>query len=360
VVGTKTIQREHPIRKANEDYPSIILGEPGKDYPLPGVPGAIRRDRILDQKTVIVLGERSGGVRDCLAWWCEVLNSEGIPWAFVQGAQWKPSLILTSRNEDATFKEQIEKVGDLKRASEKADALVELARQVSSSFYFIVRDVGALGDKGAEALAEGFRLIRDVEECPDLRFVVGSDSESYFTDDVFSGVLSMAYRYRLMPLSADEIRSLCGEPAGAHPLAPDPEALRDIVRITGGQPALVQDLLGRLRSAARLAGAREVGKRDVRAVFRLQRRSPPGVTSLWKNELHKLLTERPELVDPMRRYVSGTTLGPARFPPPSHERPLMISGWVKLDQDGRWGISSELHADLARDVLDRLASGGVS
>lgn len=346
--------RVQKIRTADEDYPIVKLGDPTREYPLPGLSGVIRRDEVKTHENVIVLGERSGGVRHCLSWWCEVLKAErGLPWAFVHGAQWEPSLIQTSFEIDSDIKdtvtERLHDVGSRKSPSEKADALVDLASMVQSPFYLIVRDFAALKEEGAKSFGEAFRLIRDLKKCPDLKLVVGSDSESYFADDVFSGLLSMSHRYRLMPFKHEEIDKLFANLKGEASVHLDSTAIDEIINVTGGQQALVKDLLDRLISG----GRDEIQRKDIRETFRAQRRSPPGVTRLWREELRKLLKERVELVDPLRRYVSGATLGPSRFPPPSDERPLMVAGWLRLIHD-RWGISSEMHADLARDVLDRI------
>ncbi len=55
----------------------------------------------------------------------------------------------------------------------------------------------------------------------------------------------------------------------------------------------------------------------------------------------------------MRRYAAGETLGPARFPPPAAERALFINGWLRLNEDYRWGMTSEMHRRLAMPILDR-------
>lgn len=353
----RQIRREHSIRLEHEHYPVTVLGEPGKEHPLPGIEGKIKIGDLPARENVILLGERSGGVRDCLLWCCQVLDGKNLRWAFVHGAQWKPALILTSTILTSTGEHErvantIESIGSLEKASEKAEALISWADEMKSEvFYLLVRDFAALGNDQAHALADALRLIRDLDKCHNLRLIVGSDSESYFADDVFSGMLSMAFRYRVMPFSEGETAALCAEVRDGISLNPDPEALREIQRVTGGQPALVQDLLGRIRSLNCI----EVGKKEVGRAFQIQRRSPPGVTRLWKAELRKLLAERRDLLEPMRRYAAGRSLGASRFPPPPNERPLMISGWLRLDQSSeRWGISSEIHADLVRDVLESL------
>ena len=348
----ETKPRVQQIRTKDEDYPIVKLGDPTREYPLPGLSGVIRREEVRMHENVIVLGERSGGVRHCLSWWCEVLKVKGLAWAFVHGAQWEPSLIQTSFEDDSDIEdvtERLRNVGNRKSPSEKADALVDLAKRVASPFYLIVRDFAALKEEGAKSFGEAFRLIRDLKKCPELKLVVGSDSESYFADDVFSGLLSVSHRYRLMPFKQEEIDKLFANMKGEAPVHLGATAIDEIINVTGGQQVLVKDLLDRLVSE----GRKEIQRKDIRETFRAQRRSPPGVTRLWKEELRKLLKERGELVDPLRRYVSGATLGPSRFPPPSDERPLMIGGWLRLHLGDRWGIASEMHADLARDVLER-------
>lgn len=90
----------------------------------------------------------------------------------------------------------------------------------------------------------------------------------------------------------------------------------------------------------------------VERAAREMRMLPPAQAKQWQENLRAILTNEPELIHTMEAYVTGRTMGPARFPPPAKERSLFIAGWIGLNKEDRWGISSKFHAHLASFVLD--------
>lgn len=121
--------------------------------------------------------------------------------------------------------------------------------------------------------------------------------------------------------------------------------LQELVASTGGQPALVEHLL---RDMSADVGVGAFAQRLHAARERL-RRYPPAVVTVWKQQLAKLL-RAPDLRVAMGQYVEAPLRAEAlgRL---SRDLPLLASGWLGFDAQGRCGIRSDLHRAWARDVL---------
>lgn len=332
-------------------YPAILVGEPGWQSDLPGTDDWIEITSLKQHRDMVILGERSCGISDFLDWCCTRLA--GSPWLFLRRGAWIPSLSQASREAEPLLAQAfsaLEKMSSEESADRKADALIDWAGSLTMDVHLIMRDFTALESADSLVLARAFRLIRDSQRCPRLHILVGSSSESYLTDDLFSSFLPMTYRYRMRPLDSDSIgliiEKLLGETEGTV------EIVRKIEELVGGQPLLVR------RIVQRLVGSKQdresIGVRDVEKAFHQEKRSPPPVAEVWQRDLLSILSRHGELIEPMRSYVTGTTLGQGSMPPSDVERPLFIAGWLRKRWDGRWGIASEMHASLARPVLDDL------
>jgi hypothetical protein len=331
-------------------YPVVLLGEPGWQFDLPGKETWIEESHVRERKDVVVLGERSCGIRDFLSWCCGVLGKA--PWMFFYGATWLPSLAKVSDaakplEEDAF--QALEEMSKAGGADRKADALIRWAGELRTDFHLIIRDFSELGEEDSRELAQAFRLIRDSQRCPRLHILAGSSSESYLTDTLFSSFLPMTYRYRMRPLQEEDIRLLLYRVFDKDVSVAE-DALKRLEDLLGGQPFLIQRLLRRIAEGR--GGRTEIDVKDVEGAFRLEKRSPPSVVQSWQRDLAAILKAHPELREPMRSYVAGATLGLGGHPPNDSERPLFVAGWLRARSDNRWGIASELHATLARTVLD--------
>lgn len=344
-----------------EGYPVLVLGEPGTSFSLPGSVRVLTKDDVFQQKNVIMLGERGGGVSDFLRWWRDALDERSVPWLYIGGGGWKKSLMETSAAAPrGASLEELYQALDLFRtapnADEKADLLAQWGSKLEAPFHLVIRDFSVLGEETAIAMADALRLIRDQGKCPALHLLIGSAREFYFSDRLFSGYGGVAYCYRFRGLQAPEIVGLLKKSAVLRRLEVelDANALDEILDFTGGQPLLVQNLL---RIVCDIVTPGKITVRDVKKACQLARESPPNHVRFWKEDLRKVLTDEPELVKTMKGYVLRQTLGAAgdRWPPPAIERALLVSGWVKLNRLERWGIASDLHASLARSVLDSTA-----
>jgi hypothetical protein len=341
-----------------DSYPITLLGEPEWQLDLPGSKVWMDKKILFKYRDIVVLGERSCGIRDFLTW-CS-MELTGFPRLSLHGSRWLPSLAKVDGidEEDSRRDAALDALSDMaseKSADGKADTLKKWAERLEDDFFIIIRDLSSLGQKASIELARAFRLIRDNQACPNLHILVGSSSESYLTDDLFSSFLPMTYRCRMRPFDEQCVRLLIDDKFGESARVGD-GVVEKIVDLVGGQPFLTSRLLHRMRNE--IVKNDSVDVRSLEAAFRLEKRAPHSVVQSWQQDLIAILKEHPELVEPMRAYVAGTTLGLKGHPPSDSERPLFVAGWLRELRDKRWGIASELHAALARPVLDRVQEKG--
>lgn len=363
-------------------YRVVNLGLEGETLALPGKVELLTPSRIRGQHNILVFGERGGGIRDFLLWLTEVLEDQ--EWVLVCASEWAPDFFQwpnrmeskekPDRQQDPeppeskipSVKEAAEKaigkLGSGENTMERAEALIGWAKSLQNPFTLIIRDLSSLGDGPSLEVATTLRMVMERKErCPHLRILVADTSESIYLDRPDrSGYRALTVQYRLPSLTREEIRKLAEWFSEGldkwpierlrQPLLLSDEALKKIFEHTGGQPLLVQRLLKGLQRF----GSITLDPGHVEQEARTLRLSPPDETKFWQKDLRDLLRKDPSLLTAMQAYLLGKSLGPARFPPPSAERALFIAGWVKLNSDGRWGISSQFHAHLAREVLQDL------
>jgi hypothetical protein len=357
-VGTDAGGTEPRVRWKG-GYAVTALRDLGKEHDLPGREALLSEEDISEHRDVLILGERSGGVRDFLHWWRSALDNTQQPWIQVHEGEWEPNLVQVSAHHfgegAGSSGEPLNLLLSLGRdysAAEKAEALLKWIKALSVEKVSLL--IRVTGTELPESTSNALRIIRDGNGHSKLHVLVGTESEATFTANAFwSGYLDVARCYRLRAFGDAEVRALLawhGKRTNRS-LEGSQQVLEEVLSCVGGQPLLTQDMVRRL--VERCAG-REIGTNDVQAVFHKLSLSPPESARFWQAELKKILILHPELVLAMRSYVQGHTLGPVRFPPPAHERPLLVSGWVRLNHLGRWGITSKLHASLARPVLDQL------
>ena len=349
-------------------YKVTVLAKPGRCLDLPGEKTHISRNQVLENEDTLVCGEAGGGHSRFLRWWRSALTSSARDWIHVDSSAWDGSFFRRRSGDDRSGEsgaqdqavEAIEKLGLEQGVVNRTQALRRWSEKLERPFTLIICNLMALGSGPALEVATTLRRLREPRPlCPNLRVVVSSPSESIFADQIDrSGYRALCEEYRLPSLDADDVARLAGTQSSdpdRSPLSFEEKALERFLTHTGGQPLLVWHLLARLGGLVKKSAPATTAQVDEAA--RQMRYSPPGRAGYWQEDLRRLLTEAPELVSAMESYVAGASLGPARFPPPAEDRALFIAGWVRLNEMGRWGITSSFHAHLARPVLQGLRTG---
>jgi len=291
-------------------------------------------------------------------------------WVLVQCTEWAPAFFRWPKSGTAELPEEqkksaeeaIHRLGTLEGTIERAQTLMGWVKDLKEPFTLIIRDLSALGGQSALEVATALRMVMEQKDrcCPQFRLILADTSEAIYLDRPDrSSLRTLTVQYRLPWFTKEEIRKLAEwspegltgweGPRAWEPLSLNDEALDCFLAHTGGQPQLVQRLLRGLQRLEPKSSA--LNKHHVEKQARELRLSPPDNAEFWQKDLDQLLEKESEMARPMRAYVLGQSLGPARFPPPSTERALFIAGWVKTGPDSRWGIASEFHAHLARNVL---------
>lgn len=327
---------------------------------LPGREINFSKNDLQSNKHILIYSERSGGTSDFLEWVCDRLNEMGEEWLLINGEKWDWDFCQKSAKTD-----QIDKTAaDLKTLIEKFGRenihLFNWVKNLSAPFTFIIRNLLFLGEEISLQIATAIRVVAETARNPFFKVLIASTSESVFLDFPYrSGLISLTNQYRILPFSVNEIKLLACE--GVDPplhFSETDNALECFYGHTGGQRLLVNHMLRRLRElTSPLETTRLVSVELVERAAREMRMLSPSQVKSWQEQLRAILKAEPELIQPMQAYVTGRTLGPARFPPPAKERFLFIAGWIGLNKVGRWGISSTFHAHLARPVLDQFKYG---
>lgn len=366
--------------RKGEAYAAVELGRDGATIPLPGKPMLIDDNIVLKQQDTLILSERSGGSRDFLDWWCQRLNRREETWVLVHAREWaqdffdwspkfKSNKKISKKNDDnpderSIVAEAIERFGTVEGSTERAQSIAKWTKTLQKPFTLIIRDLMGLGPDKSLEIATALRSLRDHNLAKKLKIVLVSHSESILGDLYDrSGYLYLLRQFRVPSRSDKEIIKLVGwlrqvseANASLQPhLSLSQEAVDALLDSTGGQPLLIQRMIKSLSHLVKRVDSTEfcVNEMDVANASRLLRSTPPDQCRIWVEDLKNLLSVEPDLISTMRSYVTGHSLGRARFPPSANERPLFVAGWVGLDRLGRWGIKSSFHAHLARPVLDK-------
>jgi hypothetical protein len=372
-------QKGRPRIRWRNGYPVLLLAEPGQPSRLPAQRfclGSAQARPGPDGDDVFIIGERSSGVRDLLEWWCDTLNNTEYSWLLARGDTWDRDFFKTSKSEAQesnasepeakeaeTFPDKIrnlvEQFGspEEKYTLDRAKILMKLDNElqqqssIQQRFTLIFRHLSKLPDPVSGQCAEALAVIRDHDHCNKLRFVVADNRLSiYQPRGDASGFQRFCFTCRPAHWDTESIEVLANQLlSDQENKSIGEETIAEILDFTGGQPLLVHHLLQRLQRLEQT----EIKPEDVVYASRQMRANPPPQTNAWSEDLHQILTDHSQLIEAMRRYAAGETLGPARFPPPAAERALFINGWLRLNEDYRWGMTSEMHRRLAMPILDQ-------
>lgn len=338
--------------KEMDKYHLLRLAEDGQPLDLPGKSEFLGRSEILEMSRVLVFGERSGMGRDLLEWFREELEEEeSSPWFFLQGDRWLPTLTVSSSSNPFekellspdSFLFQLGK----KNPSDGAAAIVDWceAREGQPKLTLLIRDLARLPESEGADAAQALRIAYEHPTTQNrLRIFLVSTSEYEFEDTyIASGLAPMSDRFRLPWLTEEEIQSLARHEY--YGISFKQESLDSLMDITGGQPLLVQTLLGKLKDS------KKVTPSEVRRAFRSLRKVPPEIVATWQSDLRNRIEKDRELSEALKNYVSGYSRSKEQGIPASHVH-LFYPGWIRFDPlTERWKIASKLHAEFARNAL---------
>lgn len=349
-----------------EVYPMVPLGEAGTPLDLGRPRTVIDPIKVNEVRDMIVFAELGGGLDHFFHWWRGTLEKLERPYVVVRGDDWSPSLFQwhVESGFPAELKKKAEKgiaaFGNEPGSTKKVEALKSWGEKLTKPFNLTLRNLTALGPDQALEAAIALRKIRERGYCPHLQVLVAGSSESIFMGDRdVSGYRTLCCEYRLPSLTEDEILELARHDDQGRRLSLDlGDAIDPFIEQTGGRPLLVQSLLQRLRELAGRLNRKKIGNLELARAAKQLRDAPPNIVKLWQDDLLSLLKKHRELGTTLNEYVLGKSIGRSSFPPPVEERPLFIAGWVGLNRLDRWAITSQLHAHLARPMLDQLKRGG--
>lgn len=232
-----------------------------------------------------------------------------------------------------------------------------------------IRDISSMPEKIIFEITVVLRQVYDllpdtIKNEPKLSIVIlDNNSRLFLATALISGYADLCYQYRLPFLSVDDIRLLIqenfkklidsdsSEKESTNKDIVSDDAIKEIYKLTGGQLLLVQELLRRLKPDNDF----KINNKELSRLFKYLRTSPPTVVKRWQADLKAILQADKSLITSMQAYAKGFGLSKERQPPPIKELHLFLSGWLKLDNEGYWGISSRIHASLALSVLNELA-----
>ncbi|MEI7867274.1 MAG: hypothetical protein WCI11_05240 [Candidatus Methylumidiphilus sp.] len=341
-----------------ESWPLFLLAEPSGVMDLPGERQQIRADDLFKQKHVIVYAERGHRQQEFIGWLTKQLS---IPSTELHLSTWD---IDSSADKPSVLAQSLKALGEHPTAHRfyaVLDKHESSAREANSS-----REREALICKSFEVLeteiAIGFavqlRRFQERHRQSSLHILSASSTYLPFSDkDDASGYAPLCRQYRLANYNAAELCALPGftslQTGGQR------EVITHILQETGGQPLLVKLLGQRLQRLLELEPGVAIDIDLVEKAMRQMRNSPPGECNAWKSHLKRSLEQQLGLIQHIKSYVRGETLGKFRLPPPIEELELYTGGWLAINADGRWGMTSRFHAYLASQVLDSLKEQGL-
>lgn len=331
-----------------DHFPLIQLAEPERRYDLPGKDVKMTANDLAGKQHMIIFGEAGHLTSEFIVWHLSALEDKSslayllasadeevlVPRRLskiLQGANFLPDFIDKSE----TFSQSINK-------KEFFDAISQLEKEQVNQL--IIRHAQG-NDKFTIALAETLRRFSEFSPTAPSLQVLNFASSYYPFSDKPECSRYAACQYKLANLSGEHIASLFAEDH----MPQKKKIIQHVLEHTGGQPTLVTHLLQRLKELKN--GKNEFDKDSIDEAMRRIRVSPPLECAAWIEHLKSALKSNPALAHRFEAYVRGESIGPTYFPPLPDERELFVSGWVGLDQDGRWGITSQFHAHLARQVL---------
>lgn len=340
---------------------------------LPGTLEFMTFSQLKEKNNCLVTSELSGGRMNFIRAYQAYLETQNISWLFVKADAWE-KVVFQCSTKFKPSDDFLEAIAALKteegigaRMALLKEWLTEKTKQTATlepeNIVLILRGVSTLKKLEAEEITIIFRQLFDTgivaQATNKFSILIIDTFDSIFTDAAeTSGYANLCYQYRLPFLDANDIKILVKElalkftpelsPKKVTKAETDRQAVSRLLEHTGGQPLLVQDFLRRLQLLKK-----PITPRLIERVAKNMRANPPVITKKWQKELEKILKKEHELIHPLQAYVSGFSLSSMRMPPPAQERSLFLAGWLNFSKE-RWGISSTLHANLARPILEKV------
>lgn len=317
---------------------------------LPGETSLVSFKDLKEHSDSIVFSDKSGGGTTFKAWWLEHLKNNG-SLMLVSDAK-ATTLLNDSDNSSEPENDLGEKLKNLHRLQSAEDIyeyfveLNKLNRSVDMVFY----NPSDFSSSSAN-IFQALRSVRDDERLfsiHHLRVMIINNSDGPFLSTLEnSPYLPIANCFRIAFFTTAEIEAL-----GRYYFKSEPnvELVELIEKRTGGHSCLVQVLIKNIRGSHKSL----TSSSQIESAYRKMKKEPPDVAKIWMTRLTATLEKQRELILSLKAYLNGQTLGKLRMPPPAIERSLFIGGWLRQYGNGRWGISSDFHAHLARRVLLRM------
>ena len=321
----------------------------GGQLKLPGELKGVSFELWKNDSDIIVFSDKKGGGEAFKAWWINVLKQAQVC-VFLMNFK---DVISYNIENDTCFNEICEILNKFHKFISPSEyyegfqKIKNIERLKNREINLVFYNPSAFSNS-SEHLFQALRSIRDrytFQEFPLRVVIINSSAGPFLSKLENSSYLEIASCYRIAFLDKEEISSLGKKCFRSKDF--DESIIPYILKRTGGHPFLVQLFLQMIKSS----GEKLTRSSQIDHVFRTLKKSPPDVTRLWMAELRQTLEERKELVPNLMAYLNGQTLGRSRFPPPAIERPLFFGGWLRENQESRWGISSDFHAHFARQVL---------
>lgn len=344
-------------------YPLYILAEPPIYRDLGIQRQFVAFQKLHDQTNIAIFSEQSSGRKSFIQAYLDFLNAQNKPWLVAQSLSWDQDSFLISKpcaNLPALvdFKLAVSEFGNKKGVGNKIKIIKNwLEAHPQQAITLIIENLAGFAGKdknhkdkeNAEDILFALRQLYDNKghDLVNFQIILTDSSDRFYQEQPdFSSYMPLCHQYRLPYLIKHEITHL----ASSYSIQLSDDSTERVLDHTGGHPLLLRECLIRLQANS---DTKAPNFRQIDQIARQMRASPPAVTKLWQQELTTVLEENNDLLNAIRAYVSGDTLGEWRFPPPAQERPLFVTGWLSLDRLDRWGITSTLHAELARVVLDK-------
>lgn len=191
--------------------------------------------------------------------------------------------------------------------------------------------------------AQAFRTLRD-EGRMNFNLTIFTTSDDMFVDQaVQSGYFGLCTVFRMPRISHGDLARW----ATSLDFKFQGDCFSRILTVTGGQPVLVESLLSAIKSVESNPLNWDLTTIDLAGD--LMKYDLPLQVELWVIDLRSKLKQDPGLRDRLEKYLSCSLQ--------SHrgvsvvDRGLYISGWLGFNQEGDWGIVSDVHRYLIRKVL---------
>lgn len=315
----------------------------GRFLLLDGQEKVVPISEISKNHDTLILGEPGAGVATFMKWLKKGLEK---PFAIVKG-DW-------TTNEDITFSSDVDKSRKeaFKRTLKKLDQsniseeFTQWILSLKSCCHLIFTKISP---ERTKKLAESMRSLRerDNKDFKNLKVIIHSSSEDAFLEHAFnSAYIDFCHTYKLPRFLSEEVKEILEGYIENLNLHAEAQAL--IMEYTGGQPSLVHLLAQEISAYAEP----QVDPTLVQLAFDEVKSNGCHVLEEWEHMLQEHLKAHPDSRDILARYMREN-LQKDRLPPPVKDRGLYVAGWLGLNEQGSWGITSAFHRHIAAKVLAR-------